>query len=310
MTSTLPVIFSSGDLLADRRYAWALGLMEEGDFTAAADLLAEVTALAPQWPAGWLALGRAREAEGDRPAAVAAFRHCAARDPDDLLAARLHLARLEPAESPPEMSAGYVRGLFDQYAQGFEAHLTQALAYRGPDILFGSLAAACLRLGRKPAFGRVLDLGCGTGLMAEPLAAVSDEIIGVDLSERMVDLARRSGRYRQVAAGDIVAFLAAEPAFSCDLAVAADVLVYIGDLEPLMTAVARVLQQGGLFAFTVQRREAPGYGLGADMRYHHSEDYVADQAAAGGLKPVLCENVSTRLDQGLPVPGLVVVLSR
>ena len=309
MKSALPVMSSSGDLLADRRYAWAEGLVEEGDFTAAADLLAEVTDLVPGWAAGWFALAGAREKAGNSEGARDALKHCAALDPDDVLAARLHLARLGERANAPEMSAAYVRGLFDQYAAGFDDHLTGALQYRGPDILKAAILAACGNAGREPHFSRMLDLGSGTGLMARVLKDDAETIAGVDLSPRMVALADATGLYAELATGDVVDFLRGQ-AGKADLIVAADVLVYLGDLESLMAATSATLTADGLFAFTVQRQEGPGYRLGADMRYHHSAGYITDIAAAHGLKPVICDPVSTRHDEGSPVPGLVMVLSR
>jgi predicted TPR repeat methyltransferase len=309
MKSAIPVMSSSGDLLADRRYAWAEGLAEEGDFAAAADLLAEVTALVPGWAAGWFALAVVREKARNSEGAREALRHCAALDPDDVFAARLHLARLGGASGAPEMSAAYVRGLFDQYAAGFDHHLTGALHYRGPEILHAAIKAACGTVGRKPYFGRVLDLGCGTGLMARVLKGRADTIAGVDLSPRMVALADATGLYAELATGDVVDFLREQPG-KADLIVAADVLVYLGDLAPLMAACTVTLAENGFFAFTVQRQDNPGYRLGADMRWHHSAGYITDIAASHGLKPVICDPVSTRHDEGSPVPGLVVVLSR
>ena len=47
MTDTGPLFVSSGDLIADRRYKWALDQAARGDFAAAADILVQTVALAP-----------------------------------------------------------------------------------------------------------------------------------------------------------------------------------------------------------------------------------------------------------------------
>lgn len=308
-STAVPVMSSSGDLLADRRYAWAKGLVEAGDFAAAADLLAEVTALAPGWAAGWFALAQARQNAGNRLGAREAFRHCAGLDPDDVLAARLHLARLEGTNAAPEMSPAYVRGLFDQYAAGFDEHLTGALRYRGPEVLRAAIMTACAAKGRAARFARVLDLGCGTGLMARILATDADAIAGVDLSPRMAAQAEATRLYDKVTTGDVVEFLR-DQTTTTDLIVAADVLVYIGDLEPLLGAMAPILARDGFVAFTVQKQDMPGYSLGPDMRYHHSRAYLSEVATAHGFRFALCDEVSTRHDQGVAVPGLVMVLGR
>src|ERR1700691_1047985 len=101
MTDTGPLFVSSGDLIADRRYKWALD----------------------------------HAARGDLPGAVAAFEQARDADPEDYHGARLQLARLGAAEAAPAMTETYVRRLFDQYAERYDAALTERLGYRGPALL-------------------------------------------------------------------------------------------------------------------------------------------------------------------------------
>ena len=53
----------------------------------------------------------------------------------------------------------------------------------------------------------------------------------------MIEQARAKNLYDRLVAADLVEFLHGEPAVSADLAVAADVFVYIGDLEPVFAGV-------------------------------------------------------------------------
>jgi predicted TPR repeat methyltransferase len=80
MSDTGPLFVSSGDLIADRRYKWALDQAARGDFVAAADILAQTVALAPGFATAWFALGAISDRLGDRAGAVAAFEK--ARDAD------------------------------------------------------------------------------------------------------------------------------------------------------------------------------------------------------------------------------------
>ena len=95
-----------------------------------------------------------------------------------------------------------------------------------------------------------------------------------------------------------------------DLILAADVLVYLGELAPLLRAAAAALVPGGLFAFTLERGEAPGFQLQASQRYAHHPTAVAAQAAAAGFDLLTLAPVSYRLEAGRPVPGLLVLLRR
>src|SRR5207302_3118595 len=80
-SATLPV--SSGDLIADRRYAIASELERRGEFFAAADVLAQALERAPGFSIAWFALAGVRERLDDRAGAVEAFRRARALDAND-----------------------------------------------------------------------------------------------------------------------------------------------------------------------------------------------------------------------------------
>lgn len=300
---------SSGDLLADRRYAYAEAALKEGDAVAAADLLAQTVEIVPRWAPAWFLLGVARVALLDTAGAAAAFRESLRLDPTDVIGARLHLARLGQAPAAAAMSDAYVRSLFDDYAGRFDEHLTRSLGYRGPALLMQALRKVA---GAAPRFAQVLDLGCGTGLMGEVIRPHAVRLAGCDLSPAMVEKARAKGLYDALAAAELLAFLAGEAPGGADLVLAADVFVYVGDLAPVFAAVARALAPAGLFAFSVQAPagEEAGFVLGDDLRYAHGEAYLRATAAAAGLAVRLVEAAATRLDRGVAVPGLVAVLER
>ena len=100
MTDTGPLFVSSGDLIADRRYKWALDHVAQGDLVGAADILAQTVELAPRFATAWFALGAIRDQLGDRDCAIAAFEQTRDVDPEDYHGARLQLARLGPAKPP------------------------------------------------------------------------------------------------------------------------------------------------------------------------------------------------------------------
>src|SRR5215470_7597059 len=180
---------SSGDLIADRRCALARDLAARGDPAAAADLLAQAIEAAPRFVPAWFALGEARQTLGRSDDAIAAFQQVCALDPEDRLGAGLHLVRLG-AMPPGDMPSAHVRTLFDQYAPRFDAALSEGLGYRGPAVLREAIAAACAAERRPLRFDAALDLGCGTGLAGAALRPLVARLTGVDLSERMVAVAR------------------------------------------------------------------------------------------------------------------------
>ena len=303
---------SSGDLLADRRYVYAEGCLAEGDAVAAAEMAEQALERAPRYAPAWLLLGRAREclhaATGEpahRDAALAAFETARGLDPEDRIGAGLHRARLDG--SAAALSPAYLRALFDGYAHRFERHLVEGLGYCGPDLLRTALDALP---GAPARFDRVLDLGCGTGLMGAALRDRAGHLAGVDLSPAMLRLARAKGCYDRLAEGDLAAFLAAEPAASADLCVAADVFIYCADLAPILADLARVLRPGGLAAFTVQSHDGAGAVLGADGRIAHADSYLLAVAEAENLAVVVLNPAAVRRERGEAVPGRVVLLRK
>jgi predicted TPR repeat methyltransferase len=300
----------SGDLLADRRYAWAEGALDDGDHLGAADLAGQIVAMAPDFAAGWLLLGRAEHALGHSDAAAEAFRRALALDPDDVLGAGLWLAQMGEIGALGAMTPAYVQALFDGYAVRFERHLVQSLGYRGPALLHDAVRRARSRQLRNFHFASALDLGCGTGLAGEAFRPQCVSLAGVDLSPEMVRKAARKRLYDTLDTGDAVEWLSGRPAGSADLVIAADVMIYIGDLAPVFAAAARALGEHGLFALTVQAHAGEGVVLGADARYAHGAPYLQAVSAQAGFDPVIIEDGSIRQDRGVDVPGLVLVLSK
>ena len=104
----------------------------------------------------------------------------------------------------------------------------------------------------------------------------------------MIAKARERGVYDRLMVGDAAAMLdvVGRPE-ALDLIVAADALVYIGDLAPLFAAVATALAPDGLFAFSVETCEGDGFKLEPTMRFAHSRPYVETKAREAGLQPLL-----------------------
>jgi predicted TPR repeat methyltransferase len=297
---------AAGDLLAEGRFAYARAAAAEGDIRAAAEVLEQALERAPGWAAAWFALGEAREKLGDIDAAAEAFRAALRCDPADAQGAIARLALLGRSDAPAALPAAYVARLFDQYAPRFEAHLTEALGYRAPALIAEALAAAA----PERRFARALDLGCGAGLMGEALRERIDHLTGVDLSPAMIEKARERGVYDALIVGDATATLIRQPPAAFDLIVAADSLVYIGDLAPLFAAAAAALTADGLIAFSLETMEGESFALGASMRFAHSRAYVEATAGRTALRPLLIRSASTRREAGRDAPGLICALER
>jgi predicted TPR repeat methyltransferase len=291
-----PVLLSSGDLIADRRADYAESLFAGGETEAAADLMAQALELAPGWTAGWFRLGEMHDAsDKDRPAAEA-FRKALQLDPEDRLGAALKLALVEKTAVPPAPPSAYVEMLFDQYAEGFDESLVEKLGYRVPGLIGRALAG----------MGHVdlaLDLGCGTGLMAPILRPLAGRLAGLDISMAMLRHAQQRGLYDELIKAD----LTIDPLPAADLVVAADVLMYVGELASAFSAIASALREGGYFAFSVEADDHDDLVLRESRRFSHGQPYVEEMLRRHGFSLMSLARHAIRLDRGEAIEGFIVV---
>jgi predicted TPR repeat methyltransferase len=155
---------------------------------------------------------------------------------------------------------------------------------------------------------KVMDLGCGTGLVGPLIRDLCRELAGVDLSPRMIAMARDKGVYDRLIVGDVVEPLTASPA-SYDAVIAADVFVYIGNLDAVFGASREALVGGGYFVFSTETEQGEGeYLLRESGRYAHTDSYVQYLSGKYGFKMLHSENVVLRKEGGSAIQGTLYVL--
>lgn len=210
------------------------------------------------------------------------------------------LAALTNVLPPSAVPEAAVAGLFDKYAATFDEHLREKLHYQAPELLDAALGGESL--------GDVADIGCGTGLAGVLLRPKAKTLVGVDLSSGMVEQAKRRGIYDRTEVGELVDFLRGTPR-AFDTIVAADVLLYLGDLGPTFEAAAKSVRPGGRFAFTLEAGGGERYDLQIKTRrYRHSKAYVQKLAGMYGFAEEKLDAVALRQEAGKPVVGWLVVL--
>lgn len=281
-------------------YQRAASLQVLGRVAEALDGFTAVVQRAPDAHRAWTQRGGILKDLGRHAEAAHCFRQALAHGGDAELNG-YYLASVEAGGAvPPAAPRAYVEALFDSYAEAFDEHLVGKLGYRTPQLLAGLLPGAA-------PLGEVLDLGCGTGLMAPLLQPRASAIDGVDLSSAMLEKAAQLGVYRHLHHADVAEHLE-RTAERYDLIVAADVLVYVGALEHVLAGAARVLRAGGRLLFSIEEAD-PGQALQlrASSRYAHGVEAVRDQAAAAGLQLRACERATLRHDQGRPIAGALLL---
>jgi predicted TPR repeat methyltransferase len=265
----------------------------------AALCFSRVITLRPRHPEARRLLIVAYYTLGEIDRAVAVCEEWLREEPDDPVALHM-LAACSGRDVPPRASDAFIERTFASFAASFDAKLAK-LAYRAPALVTAMLEDT--RDGRSGDLD-VLDAGCGTGLCGPLVAPYARRLVGVDLSEAMLDQARARDVYDELVKGELTAYLrGCTDAF--DAIVSADTLVYFGPLEEVVAAAGNALRPGGSVVFTVEElRDAGDYDITPNGRYRHAHAYVERVLSDAGLRPKVVP-AELRLEAGEPVAGLV-----
>jgi ubiquinone/menaquinone biosynthesis methyltransferase len=154
---------------------------------------------------------------------------------------------LDSAFASPEAKRRYVRGLFATIADRYD-FITVVLSY-GLDRRW---KRRLIREGRIVSGDTVVDLACGTGDIALEAAAHGASVVGIDITRRMVELARaKASRARHEGLWPIPRFVVGDmlaiplPDESADVVTTGYGLRNVPVLESALDEIARVLKPGG-----------------------------------------------------------------
>ena len=212
---------------------------------------------------------------------------------------------LAQGKTPATQPADMVRALYDGYAANmFDQHVVRTLKYQLP----GQVAQ--LILARYPDRAlHVLDLGCGTGLLGLFLGRIQGALIGVDLSEAMVQQAARHQVYDRFHTVNLLDALTATPDALYHVITACDVFIYVGDLGQAIPNAHRVLRPDGHLIFSCEST-AEGEAdlvLRPTMRYAHRQSHIEALCTAAGFDSVSVQPTVLRMEGNQPVNGYIVV---
>ncbi|MEM6472809.1 MAG: methyltransferase domain-containing protein [Planctomycetota bacterium] len=224
-------------------------------------------------------------------------------DPDNAVAKHM-LAALDsssPSGTPSRPDEKYIKQVFDEFSDTFDEQL-HSLGYSAPKTIAEEIER---RIGSQEGSFEILDVGCGTGLMAEFLRPYASHLIGIDLSERMLAKAE-SRQYDELQCVEMVEFMSAQSK-RFDLIVSADTFNYVGDLAHVIGAAFAALRPGSMLIFSVEKHAGNmprcGYTLNPNGRYSHSKEYVEQTLRDAGFTSVECHDAKFREEAGNPVEG-------
>jgi ubiquinone/menaquinone biosynthesis C-methylase UbiE len=197
--------------------------------------------------------------------------------------------------------------------ESFQVTVDAAEAYEADFVpaLFAQWAPALCAAAGVAAGRRVLDVACGTGIVARTAAAACgpDHVVGVDLNEAMLTVARRVCPDVEWRQGDVAALPFPDRSF--DIVLCQMALMFFPDCPRAMREMTRVTSEGGAIAVVVPANldDQPAYGPLVEMIARHAgpeaRSLLSTYFACGDLDQLVAlfeqsglRDVTTRIEHG------------
>lgn len=248
----------------------------------------------------------------DRNSALTLLERAIVVEPDNKTT-KFMLRALKNKHTEIEPCKEYAQDLFDHYALYYDKHMQDTLKYNIPQKLWELLNKLAISDDGLEIF-RALDLGCGTGLCGSILRPFAKYLLGVDISEKMLQIARSQNIYDKLIASDILDFLEKDVNLASiseplefdsspqglysqnlyNLIVAADVLPYFGSLQDLFSKIKNRLGSGGIFIFTTEISQDKSWKIQESMRFCHSKVYILELCESLGYEIIYMNEIQAR----------------
>ncbi len=234
---------------------------------------------------------------GKNHKALSYYRQIVKLRPDNEAAQHM-IAALEgtTVNTTPE---AYVRETFDDYAAHYETSLVDQLDYSVPEKLRAAIQSHPELASH---FTLAIDLGCGTGLSGAAFGDCVAEFHGIDLSEKMLEIAATKNIYKKLVQTGIREYFSGTQ-HHYDLIIAADVFGYIGELEETFTEIRQKTLSEAVFCFSTERSDRAQFTLGATGRFAHHPNYIDQLARATGWAVLAKTATKLRKEKGEWIKG-------
>ncbi|MCS5591988.1 MAG: class I SAM-dependent methyltransferase [Gammaproteobacteria bacterium] len=200
-------------------------------------------------------------------------------------------ALLERAYSLKE---GEAMSLYRDWADSYDADLVDSLGYVGPLHVAEIAATYC-----ENKAARILDVGCGTGLVAQGLSKLGyDQIDGLDFSQEMLEVARTKGIYNSLINADLTKKLSIEKE-SYYMLVSCGTFTHSHVGPEAFDELIRVTRPSGILCISINAAIFESNGF---------EKKLSDLESSNQIKIESKDTIKLTVNE--PVDGFVVVLKK
>lgn len=111
---------------------------------------------------------------------------------------------------------------------------------------------------------KILDVGCGGGLVCEPMARLGGEVMGIDADHNAIEVAREhaAGQGIKIEYEDTTSDQLAEQGRQFDVVVALEIIEHVSDPEAFVKSLTDLCAPGGMIIMSTLNRTPKSYALG------------------------------------------------
>ena len=277
-------------------------LRDQGKLEEAIEAYNKALSINPDFAEAYSNIGIALKGQGKLEDAIKAYTKALSINPDH--GSAKHMLAALTGKKNEAVPREYVENLFDGYSKNFEASLLERLEYKLPK----SIRNVLIKPNNKKSLGSVLDLGCGSGLLGPEIRDRSSRLEGIDLSRKMLSLAKQKNVYDRLIHSDIVEYLSTMP-LSFDHYIALDVFIYVGELTEIFRLIKSQNKKPGKLVFSTEHTELDGYHILKTGRYSHSKSYIENLCKKFGYKISYFSTADLRKEKEDFLTGGIYVLS-
>ena len=209
----------------------------------------------------------------------------------------------------PLISTEFVKARFNTNSNRYQQEVFDSDYHKGE---LSSLVSEVSNLIQKRSVTNLLELGCGSGVAAEQIARLDLHIVGVDVSENMISIAREKNLYDELYCSEIEDFLVEQQHQKIELAFACSVIQFFDEvkLNNLFDLMRRILTDDGIFVFTFD--VCPnGTRINQKLFMEHSLQFIKTTAEKYFYQVEVKEIPFGRIEQAREVKcGLAVLSNR